>query len=83
MGDWRIKLKQDKNSVKKHEIARSILCRLNDAGEPALALRREVIKRVSEFDDFSSCWDNDRYYEFYALRDIDEGEELIADFLPK
>ena len=61
LGDWKIKLKQDKDSVKKHEIARSILCRLNDAGEPALAFRREVIKRISEFDDFSSCWDNDRY----------------------
>jgi restriction system protein len=61
LGDWKLKLKQEKESVKKHEIARSILCRLNEAGEPALALRREVIKRVSEFDDFSSCWDNDRY----------------------
>jgi restriction system protein len=61
LDDWKIKLQQDKESVKKHEIARSVLCRLNDAGEPALALRREVIKRVSEFDDFSSCWDNDRY----------------------
>src|ERR1700722_6576695 len=61
LGDWKIRLKQDKDSVKKHEIARSILCRLNDAGEPALAFRREVIKRISEFDDFSSCWDNDRY----------------------
>jgi hypothetical protein len=61
VGDWKLKLKQDKESVKKHEIARSILCRLNEAGEPALAFRREVIKRVSEFDDFSSCWDNDRY----------------------
>ncbi len=61
LGDWKTKLQQDKDSVKKHEIARSVLCRLNDAGEPALAFRREVIKRVSEFDDFSSCWDNDRY----------------------
>jgi restriction system protein len=41
-------------------MARSILCRLNDAGEAALANRREVIKRISEFDDFSSCWDGDR-----------------------
>jgi hypothetical protein len=24
-------------------------------------VRREVLKRVSEFEDFSSCWDNDRY----------------------
>jgi restriction system protein len=61
LGDWKLKLKQDKGSVRKHEIARSILCRLNDAGEPALAQRREVIKRITGFDDFSSCWDNDRY----------------------
>jgi restriction system protein len=60
LGDWKLKLKQDKDSVRKHEMARSVLCRLNDAGEPALALRREVVKRVSEFDDFSSCWENDR-----------------------
>jgi restriction system protein len=61
LGDWKMKLKEDKYSVKKHEIARSVLCRLNDAGEPALAHRREVIKRISEFDEFSTCWDNDRY----------------------
>ncbi len=61
LADWRLKLAQDKDSVRKHEIARSVLCRLNDAGEPALASRREVLKRVSEFEDFSSCWDNDRY----------------------
>ena len=61
LDDWKIRLKEDKGSVKKHEIARSVLCRLNDAGEPALAHRREVLKRISEFDDFSSCWDNDRY----------------------
>jgi restriction system protein len=60
LGDWKLKVKQDKSSVNKYEIARSVLCRLNDAGEPALAVRREVIKRVSEFEDFSSCWDTDR-----------------------
>jgi restriction system protein len=60
LGDWKLKLKQDRDSVRKHELARSVVCRLNDAGEPALALRREVLKRISEFDDFSSCWDNDR-----------------------
>jgi integrase/recombinase XerD len=60
LGDWKLKLQQDKDSVRKHEIARSVLCRLNDAGEPALTIRREVLKRVSEFEDFSSCWDNDR-----------------------
>ena len=60
LADWKQKLKQDKDGVRKHEMARSILCRLNEAGEPALAQRREVLKRICEFDDFSSCWDNDR-----------------------
>jgi len=61
LADWKLKLMQDKEKVKKHEMARSILCRLNDVGEPALAHRREVVKRIAEFEDFSSCWENDRY----------------------
>jgi restriction system protein len=58
---WRMKLRLDKNSVKKHEIARSVLRALNEGGDSTLRQRREVIKRVSEFDDFSSCWESDRY----------------------
>jgi hypothetical protein len=61
LADWKVKLKQDKQNVKKHEMARSILRSLNEAGEYALAYRREVLKRISQFDDFSSCWENDRY----------------------
>jgi hypothetical protein len=33
---------------------------LNERGEPALRERREIVKRVVEFDDFSSCWESDR-----------------------
>jgi|SRR5579859_2478877 len=60
LDDWKLKISQDRDAVKKHQMARSILCRINDTGEPALAYRREVLKRISEFEDFSSCWDNDR-----------------------
>jgi restriction system protein len=60
VNDWRGKVRQDPNGVRKHEIARSIVCRLNEAGDAALRTRREVIKRISEFEDFSSCWENDR-----------------------
>src|SRR5690242_13544126 len=60
LDDWKLKIRQDRDGVKKHEMARSILCRLNDVGELALAHRREVLKRIAEFDDFSSCWENDR-----------------------
>lgn len=36
------------------------LRRLNEGGDGTLRQRRKVIKRVSEFEDFSSCYDNDR-----------------------
>lgn len=61
LSDWKLKLREDKDGVKKHEIARSVLCRLNDDGEAALTARREVLKRVTGFEDFSSCWENDRF----------------------
>jgi restriction system protein len=61
LDDWKQKIRQDKASVRKYEIARDVLRRLNEAGESALAPRREVVKRVSQFDDFSACWEADRY----------------------
>jgi restriction system protein len=61
LGDWKLKLRQDKSSVNKYEIARAVLRRLNEIGEAGLTMRREVLKRVSQFEEFSSCWENDRY----------------------
>lgn len=61
LAGWRSRVRTEKDSVKKHEIARDVLRRLNEGGDQTPAQRREVIKRVSEFDDFSSCWENDRY----------------------
>jgi PHD/YefM family antitoxin component YafN of YafNO toxin-antitoxin module len=34
--------------------------RLNAKGEAALRERREILKRVTEFEDFSTCWPNDQ-----------------------
>jgi hypothetical protein len=53
-------LRIDRDSVKKYEMVRTVLQRLNDRGEAALRERREVLKRVVEWEDFSACWDNDR-----------------------
>jgi len=49
-----------KDSVNKYEIVREVLVRLNDKGEATLRERREVLKRVVEFEDFSTCWPNDQ-----------------------
>lgn len=53
-------LAADKDSLNKYIIARTVLTRLNERGDAALAARREVIKRVVEFEDFSTCWEADQ-----------------------
>jgi restriction system protein len=54
------RVRKDRASIGKHEITRAVLTRLNDRGEGALRERREVLKRIVEFEDFSACWPNDR-----------------------
>lgn len=51
---------QDPNGIKKYEIARRILTTLNEKGEACLRERREILKRVIEFGNFSVCWDGDQ-----------------------
>ena len=58
--DFSQKVETDKDSVNKYEIVREILIRLNDKGDATLRERREVLKRVVEFEDFSTCWPNDQ-----------------------
>lgn len=50
---------QNPDDINKFTIVRSVLQRLNERGEPALRERREVLKRVVEFEDFSTCWPSD------------------------
>jgi len=54
------RLAKDRTSIGKHEMVRTVLTRLNERGEAALRERREVVKRVVEFQDFSTCWPNDQ-----------------------
>lgn len=53
---WR----RDANSISKYEIVRQVLAELNARGEPCLRERREVLKRVVEFENYSSCWPADQ-----------------------
>jgi hypothetical protein len=47
-------------SIGKHEIARTVLERLNKRGEGSLRERREVLRRVVEFTSFDACWQDDQ-----------------------
>lgn len=58
--DLERRVEVDRQNINKFEIARTVLTRLNERGEPALRERREVLKRVVEIEDFSICWQNDR-----------------------
>lgn len=50
----------DRKGITKYEIVRNVLTRLNEKGESTLRERREVLKRVTEFEDFSTCWPDDQ-----------------------
>jgi len=47
-------------SINKFEIARQALVKVNARGDSGLRPRREIIKRVVEFEDYSSCWPEDQ-----------------------
>ena len=53
-------LRDDSNSINKFDMVRRVLTHLNEAGDATLRARREVLKRVVEFEDFSTCWPADR-----------------------
>lgn len=53
-------LKKDRDSINKYEIARKVLTRINEKGEATLRERREILKRITEFENFSACWPEDQ-----------------------
>lgn len=51
---------EDPAGISKYEIARTALVRLNESGDRGLRPLREIVKRVVEFEDFSTCWPEDQ-----------------------
>jgi hypothetical protein len=54
------KVRTDRASINKYEIARGILTKANARGDSGLRARREILKRVTEFEDYSTCWPEDQ-----------------------
>ena len=55
------KLEADKNSINKYEICRTVLIRINEKTDTYIRERRELLKRVVEFESFTNCWPSDQY----------------------
>jgi restriction system protein len=60
LSDLEEQFTRDPESIKKFAVVRTVLLRLNEQGDRTLRERREVLKRIVEFEDFSTCWPNDR-----------------------
>ncbi len=60
LSDLNTRLCEEPDKISKYEIVRMVLTRLNEKGESALRERREVLKRVVEWEDFSTCWPDDQ-----------------------
>jgi hypothetical protein len=53
-------LRDNKDGFNKYTVTHELLAKLNELGERSLRERREIVKRVTEFQDFSVCWENDQ-----------------------
>lgn len=64
------RLRGEPEKINKYEIARTVLTRLNEKGEPTLRERREVLRRVVEWEDFSTCYADNRERAQYLVVQI-------------
>lgn len=60
MADLRNRVRTDRANISKFEIARVVLERLNAKKDNHLRELREVVRRATEFEDFSTCWESDQ-----------------------
>lgn len=51
---------RDRGAINKYAIVRQVITRMNDKGDAGLRERREVLKRVTQWEDFSTCYDDQR-----------------------
>jgi restriction system protein len=59
--DWEARWRNDPNDVGKYPVVRDVLNRLNERNtDSALRERREIIKRVTTWENFATLWEKDR-----------------------
>jgi restriction system protein len=58
--DLQARLSSDPQSINKYEIARTVIRQLNTGGDRYLRERREVVRLVAQWEDFSLSWPNDQ-----------------------
>lgn len=76
-------LARNHDTINKFEIVRNVLTKVNVLGDSGLRPRREIIKRVVEFENFETCWLEDQLKPngLCHPRDLEQAE--VEGFLPK
>ncbi|GLY39315.1 restriction endonuclease [Amycolatopsis sp. NBRC 101858] len=59
LADLQYRVDSNRSSINKYEIARTVIARVNEDGDSGLRSRREIIRRVVEWEDFSTSWKED------------------------
>jgi restriction endonuclease Mrr len=59
--DVEIKINTEPETISKYDICRTVLQRINQDSERFLRERREILKRITEFEAFSTCWESDQF----------------------
>jgi restriction system protein len=58
--DLRRRVQNDRDHISTYEISRAVLDRLCDKKGAGLGLRRAVLQRITDWENFSTCWENNR-----------------------
>lgn len=72
VADLEQQVRVNRSSIGKHAIVRTVLTRINEHGDLTLRERRDVLRRVVEFENFSMCWPDDRDIARARVADIRE-----------
>ncbi|MFF1559840.1 restriction endonuclease [Streptomyces sp. NPDC058279] len=70
LAPYRRQLADDRASVGKFKIARAVLGHLNEQGDRALGVRRELLRRVTDFQEFSTLWQEDQLKAKGLIADV-------------
>lgn len=75
LADLRRRVETDRSAISKYKIAETVVERLNAAGDLMIGPRREVVRRVVEFENFSACFPDD---QMVAKGLVAEVRELVG-----
>ncbi|MFD7677478.1 restriction endonuclease [Streptomyces sp. NPDC060187] len=67
---YRDQLAVDRTAVSKFKLVRSVLAQVNEEGDTALGVRRKLLQQVTDFQEYTTLWEEDRVKAKGLISDI-------------